>query len=96
MGPSSGHGPSDGEIIPTVGGHAHSLSMGFPSEVGTMTAGPVGMLMFMRSVSRFIGGQDLSLLPAVGNASLLLTSMAGARSFHKGHLEAAMRLHHRV
>jgi hypothetical protein len=51
------------------------------------------MLVFVRSVGWFIGGQDLSLLLAAGNASPLLTPTAGARSFHEGCLEAMMRLH---
>jgi hypothetical protein len=61
--------------------------------------GSVGRLTTVRSVGRFIEGQDLSLLPASGNASPLQTPTAGARSFREGRLEAEMGLHcrdHRV
>lgn len=94
MGSSVGHELGDEEITPTIDGHAHSLSSDFLSKARTAAAGPVRMLAFMRSVGRFNGGQDLSLLPVTDNASLLLMPTASARSFHEGHLEVVMRLHY--
>lgn len=71
--------------------------MGSQSMAGTGTAGLAIVPVIMRDVdARSIGGLDHNLLPTSGGTSPLQTQKASARSYHVGHLEAAMRLCHRT